>query len=54
LMGTIMGLTTSPIPVKAALNMIGVPVGEPRLPLVPATNDESAAIRASLEHAGLL
>jgi 4-hydroxy-tetrahydrodipicolinate synthase len=54
LMGTIMGITTSPIPVKAALNMIGVSVGEPRLPLVPATKDESAAIRASLEDAGLL
>ncbi len=54
LMGTIMGITTSPIPVKAALNMIGVPVGEPRLPLVPATDEESAAIRASLEDAGLL
>lgn len=54
LMQTIMGLTASPIPVKAAVNMIGLDVGEPRLPLVPPTEDESATIRAALEDAGLL
>lgn len=51
---TIMGLTASPIPVKAAVNMIGVPVGDPRLPLVPATDEESRTIRAILERYGLL
>lgn len=54
LMQTIMGLTASPIPVKAAVNMIGLNVGEPRLPLVPPTDEESSAIRAALEGAGLL
>ena len=54
LMQTIMGLTASPIPVKAAVNMIGINVGEPRLPLVPPTGEESSAIRAVLEGAGLL
>jgi len=54
LMQTIMGLTSSPIPVKAAVNMIGLDVGEPRLPLVPPTGEESDAIRAALEGAGLL
>ncbi|MDP9066828.1 MAG: 4-hydroxy-tetrahydrodipicolinate synthase [Actinomycetota bacterium] len=54
LMQVIMGLTSSPIPVKAAVNMIGIDVGEPRLPLVPATAQESATIKASLEGAGLL
>lgn len=54
LMETIMGLTSSPIPVKAAVNMIGIDVGEPRLPLVPPTEDESRTIRAALEGAGLL
>ncbi len=54
LMQTIMGLTSSPIPVKAAVNMIGIDVGEPRLPLVPVTPDESATIAAALERAGLL
>ena len=50
---TIMGLTASPIPVKAAMNMIGVEVGEPRLPLVPPTDEESRAIRSILERYGL-
>lgn len=54
LMQTIMGLTSSPIPVKAAVNMIGIDVGEPRLPLVPPTEEESRTIRAALEGAGLL
>ena len=31
--------TTNPIPVKAALELSGWPVGAPRLPLLPATND---------------
>jgi 4-hydroxy-tetrahydrodipicolinate synthase len=51
---TIMTLTASPIPVKAALNLIGVEVGEPRLPLVPPTHQEMKAIRSILERYGLL
>ncbi len=54
LMTTLMTVTTSPIPVKAALNMLGVTVGEPRLPLVPATPEQSAAIRKQLERVGIL
>jgi 4-hydroxy-tetrahydrodipicolinate synthase len=51
---TMMTLTASPIPVKAAMNMIGVQVGEPRLPLVPPTDEESKIIRSTLERYGLL
>lgn len=54
LMNVIMGVTASPIPVKAAVNMIGLDVGKPRLPLVDATDDEKAIIRSSLEKSGLL
>ena len=54
LLSTIMTLTASPIPVKAAMTMLGHDVGAPRLPLVDATPDEKAAIRAALEVAGLL
>lgn len=54
LMETIMGLTTSPIPVKAAMAMIGFDLGDPRLPLVPPTPDQSDQIRAALEAAELL
>ena len=54
LFDVIMGVTTSPIPVKAALGMIGIEVGDPRLPLVRATEPETNAIRAALERTGLL
>ena len=54
LMSTIMTLTTSPIPVKAALGMLGLDVGEPRLPLVRPTAAESASIRDALGDAQLL
>jgi 4-hydroxy-tetrahydrodipicolinate synthase len=47
-------LTTSPIPVKAAMGLLGQPVGPPRLPLVPATDDEVARIRKAMEDAGAL
>jgi 4-hydroxy-tetrahydrodipicolinate synthase len=49
-----MGVTTNPIPVKAALELAGHPVGGLRLPLVEADEDERAQIRAVLERHGLL
>jgi 4-hydroxy-tetrahydrodipicolinate synthase len=49
-----MGVTTNPIPVKAALEMAGHRVGGLRLPLVEADDDERAQIRAVLERHGLL
>lgn len=47
-------VTTNPIPLKAALNMIGHDVGGLRLPLVEATEDEKTVIRAALERHELL
>lgn len=47
-------VTSNPIPIKAALAMIGRPVGNPRLPLVPATAEEQARVRKALVDAGLL
>jgi 4-hydroxy-tetrahydrodipicolinate synthase len=49
-----MGVTTNPIPVKAALEMAGHKVGGLRLPLVEADDAERAQIRAVLERHGLL
>jgi 4-hydroxy-tetrahydrodipicolinate synthase len=49
-----MSVTTNPIPVKAALNMLGHRVGGLRLPLVEADEHEQAAIRGALERHGLL
>ena len=49
-----LAVTTNPIPLKAALNMLGHDVGSPRLPLVEATDDEKAVVRTALERAGIL
>jgi len=48
-----LGVTINPIPVKAALNLLGHEVGGLRLPLVEASEDEIAEIRSGLERAGL-
>jgi 4-hydroxy-tetrahydrodipicolinate synthase len=47
-------ITSNPIPLKAALAMIGQPVGDPRLPLVPATDPEKSQVRAVLQQLGLV
>ncbi|MDX6659675.1 MAG: 4-hydroxy-tetrahydrodipicolinate synthase [Solirubrobacteraceae bacterium] len=49
-----LSVTTNPIPVKAALNLLGHEVGGLRLPLVEASEEEVAAIRAVLDRHGLL
>jgi 4-hydroxy-tetrahydrodipicolinate synthase len=40
--------TTSPIPLKAALNALGFAVGKPRLPLVELDARQAEALRALL------
>jgi 4-hydroxy-tetrahydrodipicolinate synthase len=47
-------MTASPTCTKAALNLLGHDVGGLRLPLVEATPEESATVRAMLERHGLL
>ncbi|HXY73169.1 MAG TPA: 4-hydroxy-tetrahydrodipicolinate synthase [Actinomycetota bacterium] len=47
-------IVSNPIPLKAALEMVGRPAGPPRLPLVPATDDERARIRQALVESGVL
>jgi 4-hydroxy-tetrahydrodipicolinate synthase len=49
-----MGVTTNPIPVKAALEMTGqISSGALRLPLVSADEEQRATVRAALESVGL-
>jgi 4-hydroxy-tetrahydrodipicolinate synthase len=43
----------NPIAIKAALNLLGHDVGGHRLPLVPATEDETARVRVCLERVGV-
>ena len=47
-------VTTNPIPIKTAMRILGHDVGGFRLPMVDASDDEEAAIRAALERQGLL
>jgi 4-hydroxy-tetrahydrodipicolinate synthase len=49
-----LSVTTNPIPIKTAMNMAGHEVGPLRLPLVEATEEERAVIRAALERHQLL
>jgi 4-hydroxy-tetrahydrodipicolinate synthase len=49
-----LSVTTNPIPLKAALAMAGRDLGGLRLPLVEASENEKARIRAGLERAGVL
>jgi 4-hydroxy-tetrahydrodipicolinate synthase len=47
-------MTSNPIMIKEALRLAGFPVGEPRLPLVPAGTEQSAELRDVMERIGLL
>ncbi|MEX0754214.1 MAG: 4-hydroxy-tetrahydrodipicolinate synthase [Actinomycetota bacterium] len=47
-------ITSNPIPIKAALEILGQPSGPPRLPLVPATEQERQRVRVALADAGLI
>jgi len=49
-----LAVTTNPIPLKAALNLLGHDVGGLRLPLVDADERQTATVQAALELAGLL
>lgn len=53
-MKVIMGVTASPIPVKYATGLLGLDVGDPRLPNVPPTPDEAKTIRSAMEKIGIL
>jgi len=50
----LLAVTTGPIQIKAALNLLGHDVGGLRLPLVEASDEERARIRDCLERLGAL
>jgi 4-hydroxy-tetrahydrodipicolinate synthase len=50
----LLAVTTGPIQIKAALNLLGHDVGGLRLPLVEANEDERAQIRDCLERLGVV
>ena len=47
-------VTPNPIPLKAALQALGLPAGPPRLPLVPATAEERGVVEGAMRDAGIL
>lgn len=47
-------ITANPTPVKAALAMIGMPAGIPRLPLIEASSGEKEQIRSVLKDLGFV
>ncbi|MCX7427007.1 MAG: 4-hydroxy-tetrahydrodipicolinate synthase [Planctomycetia bacterium] len=49
-----LGLATNPIPIKAAMKILGRDTGELRMPLTPLSADEEARLRATLANYGLL
>lgn len=50
----VMFVTTNPIPVKTAVNMLGLTVGPLRSPLGPPSEEEETTIRTVLRENGLL
>jgi 4-hydroxy-tetrahydrodipicolinate synthase len=50
----LLSVVSNPIAIKAALRLLGHPVGGHRLPLVDASEDEVARVRDCLERLGLL
>lgn len=49
-----LGLSTNPIPIKAAMNLLGRDTGELRLPMTPLTDHQRAELRDTLKRYGLL
>jgi 4-hydroxy-tetrahydrodipicolinate synthase len=50
----VMFITTNPTPIKEACNLIGIPVGKPRLPLVAVTEKEREAIAGEMRKLGII
>src|SRR6476646_6379629 len=49
-----LGLATNPIPIKAAMKLLGRDTGEMRLPMTPLDGPSEARLRKTLTHYGLL
>lgn len=49
-----LGLSTNPIPIKAAMKLLGRDSGELRMPMTPLSETEEARLRTTLMNYGLL
>jgi 4-hydroxy-tetrahydrodipicolinate synthase len=50
----LLSLATNPIPIKAAMAMLGMASDELRLPMTPLDEDKKSALHAALTEYGLL
>jgi len=50
----LMAVETNPIPIKTAMNMLGMPAGELRLPLCEMSQENRLKLKKALEDIGLL
>ncbi len=50
----ILGLATNPIPIKAAMKLLGRDTGELRMPMTPLSPEQEAKLRTTLGNYGLL
>jgi 4-hydroxy-tetrahydrodipicolinate synthase len=50
----LLGLSTNPIPIKAAMQMLGRDSGELRLPMTPLNSEQEKVLRQTLTEYGLL
>lgn len=49
-----LGLSTNPIPIKAAMKLLGRDTGELRMPMTPLSSDQETKLQATLAGYGLL
>ena len=49
-----MGLGSFPAPVKAAMELRGLPAGDPRRPIAPLARDQYEALRRELRAMGVM
>ena len=49
-----LGLSTNPIPIKAAMKLLGRDTGELRMPMTPLAPEKEAALRKTLNQYGLI
>jgi len=47
-------IETNPIPIKEAMNMVGIDVGGYRMPLCPMADDTKAVLRGEMQSLGLI
>ena len=50
----LLGLSTNPIPIKAAMQMLGRDTGELRLPMTPLSSEQESRLKQTLTDYGLL